>query len=421
MRCALLGTIALLALTVPVQAQKTKPAAQCTMVHGALLTSEKPGTWEPIAAKSDIPADRLVVALFHADVLSPDGAVEAKLLADVGHRGPFASLESRVRFHTPKDADFDLTLDRGIVVLLNKKKTGSAKVAVRVADEVFEVTLHDAKSRVGIEVHGRHMPGPPRLKKGESDIPVVTMLLFALEGEAVVSNGKHATRLHAPPGACLYMWDSISHSIDVQRFETTPDFAKPFSDKEKAVFMDCCKAAHPLAEKGADRPKILAKAVASADAMERKTAVVCMGAIDDTAGLLAAIGDKNADVRKMAVLVARHWVGRAPGQEGRWHDLLVKEGYTPGQAKNMLYLLNGIETDKLRQPATFDVLIHGLNHAKTPMRELAHWHLIRLVAGGKDIAYDAAAPEAQRLQSIEAWRRLVPEGELPTPPKKSEK
>jgi hypothetical protein len=97
---------------------------------------------------------------------------------------------------------------------------------------------------------------------------------------------------------------------------------------------------------------------------------------------------------------------------------LTKQGYTPTQAKNMLYLLNGIEAEKLQRPATFDLLIHALNHGKTPMRELAHWHLVRLVPGGNKIAYDAAAPEAQRLQAIAEWRRLVPEGELPLPPTK---
>jgi hypothetical protein len=52
------------------------------------------------------------------------------------------------------------------------------------------------------------------------------------------------------------------------------------------------------------------------------------------------------------------------------------------------------------------------------MRELARWHLVRLVHGGNKIAYDAAAPEPQRVQAIAEWRRLVPEGELPMVPKK---
>ena len=104
-----------------------------------------------------------------------------------------------------------------------------------------------------------------------------------------------------------------------------------------------------------------------------------------------------------------------------YEHLVKNEGYTATQAKNLLYLFNGLEEEKLRQPPTYELLILGLNSPRMPTRELAHWHLVRLVAGGNEIAYDAAAPEAMRLQAIAAWRRLVPEGELPAPPKKKVK
>jgi hypothetical protein len=50
------------------------------------------------------------------------------------------------------------------------------------------------------------------------------------------------------------------------------------------------------------------------------------------------------------------------------------------------------------------------------VRELAHWHLVRLVAQGKDIPYDAAGPEGQRQKAFERWRALIPEGQLPPEP-----
>ncbi len=418
LRFALIPVAVLITGAMPALAQK-KAAAHCTAVEGALLMAGKAGGWESIAAKSDVAADRLLVAMFGADLSSLNGAVQTRLVADVGQRGPFASLETRVQFHAAKDADLDMSLERGIVVLSNKKKTGEAKVLLRVADETFEVVLHDAKSRVGIEVHGRHMPGPPKLKAAKDDAPVVTMLLFALQGEAVVATGQNATRLQAPPGAALFMWDSVSRTSEVHRFEKLPDFAKPFDEKERKLFETMCGYAKPLADKPGETRKLLQKAVSSADPLERKAAVVGMGALDDLSGLFDALGDaKHGDVRDTAVLVARHWVGRDQTHSQQWYDGALKQGYTPTQAKNMLYLLNGIEPDKLRQPGTYDILIAGLNHGKAPIRELARWHLVRLVPGGDKIAYDAAAAEPQRLQAIAQWRRLVPEGEVPMPPKK---
>lgn len=410
------AVVATAVIAMPALAQQ-KAAAKLVAVEGALLMAGKAGGFEALAAKSDVPADRLLVAMFGAEVTSPDGAVQAKLVADVGQRGPFASFETRVRFLPAKDADLALRLERGIVVLSTKKKSG-ATVSLTVDGEPFEIKLHDAKSRVGIEVHGRHMPGPPKLGVPDEDLPVVTMLLFALEGEAVVTTKLHVRRLQAPPGPSLYLWDSISRVSEVQRFEKLPDFAKPFDDKERKLFQTMCGYARPLADKPGEANKLLKTAVASKEALERKTAVVAMGALDDLSGLLAALADANADVRETAVLVARTWLGRQGGQSQRWQEMLAKSGYNANQARNMLYLLNGIETEKLREPVTFDILIFALNHPKAPMRTLAYWHLLRLVPGSDKIAYDPTAPEAQRLQTIAQWRQLVPEGELPRPPMK---
>ncbi len=349
-RFAVLSLVGILGLATPALAQQ-KPVAHCMAIDGALLMADKDGKWEAVAAKSDVPADRLLVAMFAADLMSLDGAVHVKLIADVGQRGPFASFETRVRLQAAKDADLDLSLERGIVVLSNKKKSGSARILLHVQGETFEVELHDAKSRVGIEVHGRHIPGPPKLKGAADDMPVVTMLLFALQGEAVVSTKAHARRLQAPPGAALLIWDSVSRTSEVQRFEKLPDFAKPFDEKERKVFEAMCGYAKGLSAKPGDARKFLQEAVKSADPLERKTAVVAMGALDDLPGLLDALGDsKHADVRDMAVLIARAWIGRDAGQSKRWHEFLTKQGYTPTQAKNMLYLLNGIEEEKLAGP-----------------------------------------------------------------------
>ena len=411
----LIAVIASFAMAVPAVAQP-KAAARCDAVDGALLMAGKDGAWEAVPAKSDVPADRLLVALFGAELTSPDGAVRVRLVADVGQRGPFASFETRVRFEPAKHADLAIDLERGIVVLSNKKKSGAAKILLKVDGEPFEVSLHDAKSKVGIEVHGRQMPGPPKLK---DDVPVVTMMLFALEGEAVVTTAAHVKRLQAPPGAALYLWDSISRTSEVHRFEKLPDFAKPFDEKERKLFESMCGYAKQLAVKPADAQKMLRAALASPELLERKGAVVETGALDDLPGLLIAMGDpKHAEVRGLAVIVARTWLGRGKGQSAKFHEALLKEGYTATQARNALYLLDGIEPDKLRQPATYDILIQALNHGKAPMRQLAHWHLVRLVPGGDKIAYDPAAPEAERLQAILQWRRLVPEGELPAAPTK---
>ena len=148
--------------------------------------------------------------------------------------------------------------------------------------------------------------------------------------------------------------------------------------------------------------------------LERKAAVVAARRLDVYA-LMQILSNKD----HAAIVVIRHWLGREPGQSIRLFDYLTKnDNYTPTQAKNLIHLFNGIEEEKRRQPGTYDLLIQALNHSKMPARELAHWHLVRLAPDGKSIAYDAAGSETQRQAAIAAWRRLIPEGEVPPLPTK---
>jgi len=396
-------------------------AGQCTAVQGALFTSAGKGAWKNVAPKGDVPVDQLLIALFGAEFKSANGGVEARVLADVGQRGPFPVLEAALRFHAPKAVDLDVSLERGILILTNTKKTGTAHIRIRLHAETFEITLLDPKAKVGIEVYGRHVPGPAKLSDPKADEPVANIAFFALEGDVVLTVDKHATRLQAPPGAALYLWDNVTRMGEVVRYETLPDTVKPMNAEERKQFDAICGLAKTwAAEPGGIAKGLETSAASKADALERKAAVVALGAIDDLPRLMQVLNaSTHADARDKAIVVIRHWLGREPGQSIRLYDHLTKtEKYTPTQAKNMLHLFNGIEADKRGQPETYAMLIQVLNHSKMPARELARWHLVRLAPAGSSIAYDAAGGEAQRLEAIEAWRRLIPEGQLPPPPPK---
>ena len=47
------------------------------------------------------------------------------------------------------------------------------------------------------------------------------------------------------------------------------------------------------------------------------------------------------------------------------------------------------------------------------VRELAHWHLVRLWQPGREIPYDAAWPEERRRAAVMRWRQAIPAGQLP--------
>ena len=54
-----------------------------------------------------------------------------------------------------------------------------------------------------------------------------------------------------------------------------------------------------------------------------------------------------------------------------------------------------------------------IQHDRPAVRNLAHWHLVRLAPLETPIPYDAAAPEAERKAAVQRWREMIPAGELP--------
>jgi hypothetical protein len=59
------------------------------------------------------------------------------------------------------------------------------------------------------------------------------------------------------------------------------------------------------------------------------------------------------------------------------------------------------------------VLINYLGSERVSLRELAYWHLQRLVPGGAEIGYAPLDPKEKRDAAIKEWRKLVPAGKLP--------
>ena len=123
------------------------------------------------------------------------------------------------------------------------------------------------------------------------------------------------------------------------------------------------------------------------------------------------------DVWDAGGIALRNWIGRAPGQDQRLYKLLTeKKTVPPREAEAILQLLHDFGDDDVNQPETYDALIDYLGSERLSLRELAYWHLRRLVPAGRKIDYDPLAPKEKREAGIKAWRQLVPAGELPPKP-----
>jgi hypothetical protein len=145
-----------------------------------------------------------------------------------------------------------------------------------------------------------------------------------------------------------------------------------------------------------------------------QAAVYSMGALDLLDSLSGALGSRNAAMRDEAVPVLRHWIGRGPGQDQILFDFLHKtQKYSAAHAEIVLQLLHSYGSDDLQKPETYETLIAYLRHPRLTIRQLAGWHLSRLVPAGKAIPYDPAGPEKDIERAHAAWKKLVPTGKLP--------
>ena len=54
-----------------------------------------------------------------------------------------------------------------------------------------------------------------------------------------------------------------------------------------------------------------------------------------------------------------------------------------------------------------------LRHDKGAVRNLAAWHLVRLVPEGKAIPYSPGGTRAEQEAAYQAWKKLIPAGTVP--------
>jgi hypothetical protein len=252
--------------------------------------------------------------------------------------------------------------------------------------------------------------------------PLASLVLLVLKGSVSVTSGDTTLGLNAPPGPAVLEWDSVVGGRgQPKRLDKLPDWADPNanlteSGKKFAAAVEKFRAAR--AEKPAEALKQFAE---SNDPIEQRVALVTLGALDDLTTLgptLAAA--KTLEEWDFGITVIRHWLGRGPGQDQKFYQFLTNaRGFTEAQAKIVMQLLFGFTAAELRSPETYEVLIDYLTHDKPGIRNLAAWHLVRLVPQGKEIPYkpDGSAADAEKAQA--AWKKLIPAGELPPkPPKK---
>ncbi|HKB41998.1 MAG TPA: hypothetical protein VKD72_36560 [Gemmataceae bacterium] len=131
--------------------------------------------------------------------------------------------------------------------------------------------------------------------------------------------------------------------------------------------------------------------------------------------LIDCLGDPmHPDVRFEAANALRRWISRGKEQPARLYDrkkgtgILADRKFRPAEAESVLDLLDGLTTQDLRQPETYDTLLDYLKHNRIEVRELAYAHLIEAVGeDGRKVNYSPAGDSEQINQGAEEWKKLI--------------
>jgi hypothetical protein len=420
-----------LASTVPSKVTAAEPKSKAAAGGGvatcvsptATIVQRSPDekTWHIVMHNQSLPANELLVGLPGAIVESKNGSVRLELLADLEKISPYPVRESAVRLQHHANADLAVFLDRGRVEFINQKKTGPATVQVSVRQDTWDIGLDEPGARIALELYGRWPPGVPfSTAPNAKHEPTASLLFLVLHGRVTLKHSGEELALHAPPGPALVEWDSITgQDASAQFLDKLPPWADT-TRKETALAKTKKETLERFRQAAIDKgiDGALDEFINSDKEYDRTLAVFAMAALDQLPRLgKAAREAKHPDILENAVLALRHWIGRCPGQDQILYKGLIENSkYKPVHAETVVQLLHSFGEADLASPETYQTLIDYLDHDQLAIRELAYWHLYRLVPAGRDIAYNPLDSKEAREAAIQKWRKLVPPGKVPARP-----
>jgi hypothetical protein len=336
-------------------------------------------------------------------------------------------LDSAVVLHQTKDFDADLTLQRGRLYLSNHKEKGPAKVRLRFDREVWDLTLDEPGTEVGVDLL-RLYTRDIEYHRGEE--PRADLFLCVLRGKAGVKiDTYHFSNLQEPPGPSLFVWDNKGSGWrgPIKLDRALPEFNKQPPATPLAKEMAVALQELSLRMVGKQRPEvILLEGREKEQPMGRLLAIYSLCALDEVGKLIEILGDEteaHSPDREAAIFALRRWLSRGPEQGRQLYDTDTRAGlltatlkYRSGDAKKIFELLHDFKDGERNDPATFRALAEYLHDQHVAIAELAWWHLQRLAQGVKLPRFNAASPRDLREKACAEVLKLVEEGKLPPRP-----
>ncbi len=353
----------------------------------------------------------------------------------------FPLFDSAATLHVPdKGIDLDFTLDRGAVLIVNRKDKGDAVVRLRFVDEVWDLSLLEPGTEIAVSLWSRYITP---YDSGEA--PRSEVNLFVRRGKAAARvRVAEYPDLDSTPVAKVLSWDNkigrVQGPVPAQdpwlqdllavwgdsRTPANPDKV-PVSDNARAARRILSDLSTRLADMKPMEVALLElfQPDSRAEDPVRFSAVHALGSLDDVTALIDILGNGklNPYCRFAAIDALRQFIGRNEDQERKLFDpkaktgVLIEKQFRTADARQIMELLHTPSEEQRGSPDFWMALTHLLAHEKHVIRELAIWHLARLLPEGlKKIGYNPSDPPDVLQAKAQQWKELVEAKSMP--PKK---
>lgn len=400
----------------PPNNDKPREIAQVRTQQVLVVTQppSSPGQWARLRLKADdlepVLSNVPVMALpgYKADLLV-ERKVLLRLWGNVPEQLSYRAFESRVILHPPPPGfDADVTLLGGRVYLKSDRPAG-AKVRLRLAGEVWDVTVPDAESNVLAELISWYEPGTPYAREGgaqprrEARVAVA----FGSAGFAAPARFKKFEKMAAGQQVT---WDSTSaalgdpRAIPPEQRESllNPDPTDPLrGELNKQLTRLLSGMAGRVTTREAVQPVVknlvgpeLPEDVAPRDRdLVARLAIYSSAALAENSAAGAASLTTLIDVlrselpwlaRQAVVTALVAWVARDRGNTALLYPVLTGKGLEPDDADWLLRLLRGYVSPTKPDPARLDELVEPVPPRDRPLlgdpevavREAALWNIM---------------------------------------------
>ena len=373
--------------------------------------------WTPLRPEAQVLTSRALMSLpgYRSEILL-DTQVQLTLWGNLSQLCGIPPLlrESAVMLNVPDAGiDLDLVLEWGRVKLANRKESGPARVRLRFAREVWDITLPNGASEVCVELWDTANVAAARDHR-PSD--TVVLGLFAKGAVQLERFGVSHEQL-AVPDKSRVVWPN-SRLSSTPMIELPGWWAKPPSandDRVADVLIALANWAGPLGTQGA-LTETIQKTVAKTDDLAiQDSGMAFLGALDGAPFLAGHLEPApHTRTRRAAADALRSWLARSPERADELARYLQVAVRSPQTAERVLDLLYPCSEPDLKKPETYQKLIAGLNDESLAVRELSAWHLQDYAPAEADaVAFNPAdSPENRRI-CLAKWHQELPPGKLP--------